>query len=143
MMDFEVALDQFEIFILILMRMASFVYTAPFFNTSGTPQKTKVGFSVFLSILVYSLQGSDVSVSYNGVIGYAALVLEEVAVGLLLGAVTSFCTQIILFSGKIIDMDTGISMAQIHGEILLLPCHASVDCKWTALVSGSGNCGNL
>ena len=68
MMDFEVALDQFEIFILILMRMASFVYTAPFFNTSGTPQKTKVGFSVFLSILVYSLQGSDVSVSYNGVI---------------------------------------------------------------------------
>lgn len=41
MMDFEVALDQFEIFILILMRMASFVYTAPFFNTSGTPQKTK------------------------------------------------------------------------------------------------------
>ena len=45
-MDFEVALDQFEIFILILMRMASFVYTAPFFNTSGTPQKTKVGFSV-------------------------------------------------------------------------------------------------
>ena len=93
MMDFEVALDQFEIFILILMRMASFVYTAPFFNTSGTPQKTKVGFSVFLSILVYSLQGSDVSVSYNGVIGYAALVLEEVAVGLLLGAVTSFCTD--------------------------------------------------
>ena len=114
MMDFEVALDQFEIFILILMRMASFVYTAPFFNTSGTPQKTKVGLSVFLSILVYSLQGSDVSVSYNGVIGYAALVLEEVAVGLLLGAVTSFCTQIILFSGKIIDMDTGISMAQIY-----------------------------
>ena len=57
MMDFEVALDQFEIFILILMRMASFVYTAPFFNTSGTPQKTKVGFSVFLSILVYMKEG--------------------------------------------------------------------------------------
>ena len=91
MMDFEVALDQFEIFILILMRMASFVYTAPFFNTSGTPQKTKVGFSVFLSILVYSLQGSDVSVSYNGVIGYAALVLEEVAVGLHHFAHRLFC----------------------------------------------------
>ena len=111
-MDFEVALDQFEIFILILMRMASFVYTAPFFNTSGTPQKTKVGFSVFLSILFYRLQGSDVSVSYNGVIGYAAL--EELALGLLLGAVTSFFSQIILFAGKIIDMDTGISMAQIY-----------------------------
>lgn len=113
MMNFEVALDQFEIFILILMRMASFVFAAPFFNTSGTPQRTKVGFSVFLSVLVYSMH-MDMTVSYSGVIGYAALVVQEVVVGLLLGAVTSFCVQIIMFSGKIIDMDIGISMAQIY-----------------------------
>lgn len=113
MLEFEVALDQFEIFILILMRMASFVFAAPFFNISGVPQRTKVGFSFFLSVIVYSLH-MDMTVSYNGVIEYAALVLQEVVVGLLLGAVTSFCVQIILFSGKIIDMDIGISMAQIY-----------------------------
>lgn len=113
MLNFEVALNQFEIFILILMRMASFVFAAPFFNISGTPQRTKVGFSFFLSVLVYSLH-MDMAVSYNGVIEYAAIVLQEVAVGLLLGAVTSFCVQIIMFSGKIIDMDIGIAMAQIY-----------------------------
>ena len=113
MLNFEVALNQFEIFILILMRIASFVFAAPFFNISGTPQRTKVGFSFFLSVLVYSLH-MDMAVSYNGVIEYAAIVLKEVAVGLLLGAVTSFCVQIIMFSGKIIDMDIGIAMAQIY-----------------------------
>ncbi len=113
MLNFEVALNQFEIFILILMRMASFVFAAPFFNISGTPQRTKVGFSFFLSVLVYSLH-MDMAVSYNGVIEYAAIVLQEAAVGLLLGAVTSFCVQIIMFSGKIIDMDIGIAMAQIY-----------------------------
>lgn len=41
MMDFEVALDQFEIFILILMRMASFVYTAPFLIHRGHRRKQK------------------------------------------------------------------------------------------------------
>lgn len=113
MMNFEVALDQFEIFILVLMRMASFVFAAPFFNTAGTPQRTKVGFSFFLSVLVYSLH-MDMTVDYNGVIEYAALVIQEVMVGVLLGAVTSFCVQIIMFSGKVIDMDIGISMAQIY-----------------------------
>jgi flagellar biosynthetic protein FliR len=113
MIEYEVALDQFEIFLLILMRMASFVYAAPFFNTTGVLQKTKVGFSFMLSVLVYSMN-MDIVVSYNGVIEYAVLVVKEVAVGILLGAVTSFCVQIIMMSGKIIDMDTGISMAQIY-----------------------------
>ena len=93
--------------------------------------------------------------SYNGVIGYAALVLEEVAVGLLLGGgYIILHIKIILFSGKIIDMDTGISMAQIYdpttrmqvgimGNFYYYLVIASVDCKWTAPVSGSGNCGNL
>ena len=48
-MDFEVALDQFEIFILILMRMASFVYTATFFNTSDTAENK----SRLLGIFIY------------------------------------------------------------------------------------------
>jgi flagellar biosynthetic protein FliR len=113
MIEYEVALDQLEIFLLILMRMASFVYAAPFFNTTGVPQRTKIGFSFVLSILVYSMN-MDMVVSYNGVIEYAVLVIKEVAVGILLGAVTSFCVQIIMLSGKIIDMDIGISMAQIY-----------------------------
>jgi flagellar biosynthetic protein FliR len=113
MIEYEVALDQLEIFLLILMRMASFVYAAPFFNTTGVPQRTKIGFSFMLSVLVYSMN-MDMVVSYNGVIEYAVLIVKEVAVGILLGAVTSFCVQIIMLSGKIIDMDTGISMAQIY-----------------------------
>jgi flagellar biosynthetic protein FliR len=113
MIEYEVALDQLEIFLLILMRMASFVYAAPFFNTTGVPQRTKIGFSFALSILVYSMN-MDMVVSYSGVIEYAVLVVKEVAVGILLGAVTSFCVQIIMLSGKIIDMDIGISMAQIY-----------------------------
>lgn len=112
MINYNIALDQFELFILILVRLASFVFAAPFFNTANTPRKVKVGFSFMLAILVYSMN-MDMSVSYQGVIEYAALVLQEVIVGVLLGLMTSFCVQIIMFSGKMIDIDIGISMAQI------------------------------
>lgn len=112
MINYEVALAQFELFILILMRIASFVFVAPFFNTANTPRRIKIGFSFFLTVLVYSMN-MDLQVSYSGVIEYAGLVLQEVVVGLLLGAVTAFCVQIIMLAGKIIDMEIGIAMAQI------------------------------
>ena len=89
-MNFTFALEQFELFVLILIRLASFVFAAPFFNMANVPRKVKAGFALCLTVLVYSLFPD------------------------MLGAVTSFCTQIILFSGKIIDMDIGISMAQLY-----------------------------
>lgn len=112
MIDFEFGLAQFEIFILILMRIASFVYVAPIFNTANTPRRVKVAFAFFLAVLVYSIN-HDMSVEYQGAIEYAIIVLKEVVVGLLLGAMASFCVQIIMFSGKIIDMDVGLAMAEI------------------------------
>lgn len=112
-MNFTFALEQFELFVLILIRLASFVFAAPFFNMANVPQRVKIGFSFCLAILVYSLS-LDMSVEYNGMIEYAVIVVQEVIVGILLGLVTSLCVQIIMFAGKIIDMDIGISMAQLY-----------------------------
>ena len=112
MIQYEVALEQLEIFVLILMRIASFIYVAPFFNTANVPRRTKIGLAFFVTVLVYSVK-PDMTVEYSGIIGYAVVVLQEVAVGLILGAMASFCVQIIMFAGKMIDMDTGLAMAQI------------------------------
>lgn len=112
MITYNIALDQFELFILILMRMASFIFAAPFFNTANTPKRLRVGLAFFLSLIVYTLH-PDMNVTYNGLIEYAGLVVIESIVGILLGAMASFCVQIIQFAGKLIDMDIGISMAQI------------------------------
>ena len=105
MIQYEVALEQLEIFVLILMRIASFIYVAPFFNTANVPRRTKIGLAFFVTVLVYSVK-PDMTVEYSGIIGYAVVVLQE-------GAMASFCVQIIMFAGKMIDMDTGLAMAQI------------------------------
>lgn len=113
MINYEVALGQFELFVLILMRLASFVFAAPFFNTANVPARFKVGLSLGLSVIVHSLH-PDMNVEYNGTIEYVIIVLEEVMIGVLLGAVSSWCVMIIQFAGKIIDMDIGLSMAQLY-----------------------------
>ena len=55
MFSYEVALDYWEIFLLILVRIASFVHTAPFFNTANTPQRVKLGLAFFISMIIFTI----------------------------------------------------------------------------------------
>ena len=49
MFNYEVAINYWEVFLLILVRVASFIYTAPFFGLGGVPQRTKLGLAFFIS----------------------------------------------------------------------------------------------
>lgn len=112
MLDFTIPLLEFEKILLILVRIASFVMVAPFFGMPNTPARTKIGFSFFLTLIIYSTT-QNVTVTYEGVIGYATLVVKECVVGLLLGYLTQLCMQTIHFAGRIIDMDIGLAMANV------------------------------
>ena len=104
MFNYEIALNYWEFFLLILVRIASFVYTAPFFNISSVPQKVKISISIFISILIFMIT-PDRTIEYTGLLDYAILIIKESVVGLLLGFVCNVCIQAITFAGHIIDTD--------------------------------------
>lgn len=112
-MTYEFVLDYWEVYLLVLVRITSFVYTAPFFNTSNTPQRVKLGFSIFLSYLIFCLL-PDTSLEYAGIAGYAMLIVKESVVGLLLGFTSNICIMSIQFAGNIIDTNIGLSMATMY-----------------------------
>jgi flagellar biosynthetic protein FliR len=95
------------------MRIASFVYVAPFFSTKGIPNNVKIGLSVFVAYIMYNFGPEHVYPQYNTVLGYCTVVLKEVSVGLLIGLGAQLCTSIVLFAGRIIDMEVGLSMASV------------------------------
>ena len=109
MVQYSFSLENFEIFILILVRVSCFVYIAPFYGMSNVPNQVKIGLSAMIALLVSGF--ADVSqVEYTGLIGYAVIVLKEGITGLLIGLAANVCNSIILFAGNIIDMDIGLSM---------------------------------
>lgn len=110
MVSYAFTLDNFEYWLLILVRVASFIYIAPFFGQSGIPNQVKIGFSVFISLIVYNVAARP-ELNYEGVVGYAVVVLCEGITGLLIGLAANICNSIVLFAGNIIDMDIGLSMA--------------------------------
>ncbi len=113
-MNFTV--ESLEFYLLILIRIASFIMSAPFFSYSTIPIRIKLVFSIVLSLVVIPLV-PVVSLNYTGVVGYAVLVLKESIVGMLLGLVCSICLYIISFAGQLIDMEIGLSMASMFDPL--------------------------
>ena len=103
MVNFTFTLDNFEYFLLILVRITCFVYVAPLLGQTGIPNQVKIGLSFFTSILLYSVVARP-EFSYESVVGYAVVVLKEGITGLLIGFAANICNSIVLFAGTVIDM---------------------------------------
>lgn len=111
MINYSFSLLELEYFLLILVRVASFVFSAPFFNMNNTPNRVKITFSVFFSFLLYESIQPHQTVLYNTVLEYAIIVAREVLCGLLIGLSVNICNYIITFAGRLIDMEIGLAMA--------------------------------
>lgn len=113
MIDYSFSLLSLEYFLLIFVRITMFIYIAPFFGMKGVPNQVKIGLGFFISLFVYQLGLSHPVIAYETVWGYAVIVMKEALTGLLIGFSTSICTSILAFAGRIIDMETGLSMANL------------------------------
>lgn len=98
----------FEVFLLILVRITAFVYVAPFFSLRNVPQKVKAGFSLFFSLILFQIVPGQIQ--YSGVIGFATLIISELMVGLIVGFFTNVSYYILSFAGSMMDMEIGFSM---------------------------------
>ena len=110
MVNYSFSLLTFEYFLLVLVRITSFVFSAPFFSMSNTPGRVKIGFSVFVSILL-------IGVLPESTIEYATIVVKEGITGLLIGFGANICNSIVLFAGNIMDLNMGLSMATEYDPV--------------------------
>lgn len=105
------SLRTFEYFLLILVRIAACVSAAPFFNIRGIPFRTKAGFASCIAIMLMGVLPEQ-DLVYAGVLEYGVIMIREGITGLLIGFSASICNSIVLFAGRLIDMEIGLSMAQ-------------------------------
>ena len=113
MVDLSFQVRELEYFLLVFARVATFVFAAPFFSQKGVPNQVKIGLSVFVAYLMYAFVQPHTYPEYSTVFGYSVIIAKEVAVGLFLGAGAQLCTSIVLFAGRIMDMEIGLSMANV------------------------------
>ncbi len=110
MIDLSFSASELEYFLLILVRVVSFIYAAPFYGQSNTPGRVKIGLGFFVSVLLYYTLIPHEVLAYTTILGYTTVVLKEVTVGLMLGFGANLCTMIVSFAGSLVDMEIGFSM---------------------------------
>lgn len=109
-MNFTV--ENLEFYLLILMRVAGLVMTAPFFSYSSVPARIRAAFSVFLALIVIQTV-PVITLQYSGVFGYSILILKETMLGVTLGLMCTICFYVINLAGQLMDMEMGLSMANM------------------------------
>lgn len=106
-------IENLEYALMVLVRISSFVMAAPFFSYRSIPNRMKAAISVLLSIVVlFSVPA--VPVRYEGVFGFSMLVGREAVVGVVLGLMCNLCFYIVSLAGQIMDMEMGLSMANMY-----------------------------
>lgn len=117
MIDYTFSYNDLEYFLLVFIRIAFFIFSAPFFSTKGVPRQIKVSFALFLTLIVYHITPGYSVPAYNTVLGYSILIVKEAICGLLIGLAANLCTSIVVFAGRVADMEMGLSMVQLFDPL--------------------------
>lgn len=111
MIDFTFPIEELEYFLLIMTRITCFVFISPFFSMQNTPARVRIGLSFFISIMIYYMTEPHVYPVFETVLDMAVVILKEAAAGLIIGFGANMCTSIVLFAGRVVDMEMGFAMA--------------------------------
>ena len=116
-------LDQFHIFLLILLRVSTLLIVAPIFGHRLFLARAKVGLAVMVSMVVFPLvDGFDVP---EGFFPYAVMMVGEVILGLVLGYVVLLLFIGVQFAGQLAGLQMGFGIVNVidpqsHDQISII-----------------------
>ena len=112
MLDVRFTYSDLQTWLLIMVRVTSFIFVAPFFSMNNVPRRVRVGFGLALTILLYGVVDHP-AITFETETEYAIIVMKEAICGILIGLGAQLCTTVTSLAGFIVDMETGMSMAQV------------------------------
>ena len=98
-------------YLLVLTRMTSFLVTVPVFSSRGIPVYFKIGFAFFVSLIIFPVTMTEVTLSLNG--SYIFFLIQEAVLGLALGWTAQLIFTSIQVAGSFIDLQIGFALANI------------------------------
>ena len=106
-------LNNFIGFLLVLCRVTGIFTFNPIFSRSNVPNSVKAGMSVVLAVVMLPLVGTVTQVpDIPNALSFGLIILKELLVGFVFGLFTNLMLTVLIYAGEIIDMQTGLGMAK-------------------------------
>ncbi len=108
-------LQDFYLIIFVMIRVGAIFTVAPFFSSGFIPNLVKISLVVLLSFVIANSKIDFAELlNTTDVLMY---IVQEVAIGLLIGLVASIIFRAAQVAGGLIDFSGGLSMAQVYSPI--------------------------
>jgi flagellar biosynthetic protein FliR len=107
--------DNASVILLVFMRVTGATSFAPVLSRRNIPVRVRAGLSLLITVIVSSVMPAgvfDVNIDFPAGI-YFLMLIREALIGIVLGMITNFFFLMINFSGEVIDMQSGLSMARV------------------------------
>jgi flagellar biosynthetic protein FliR len=109
----ELMIEKLLGFVMVLTRISAFFVVLPVFGWKSIPVRIKVAITVLLTIFFSMITPISVNAGQISSIEAILLLANEATYGLALGLVVTFVFTAVKFSGRIIERQMGLAMAQI------------------------------
>ena len=106
-------LDQFNVFLLVLLRVSALLVVAPIFGHRNWQARSKVGLAFLVSILLFPMVAEQTVELPAGVFAYAALMVREVLMGVVLGFTVLLLFVGIQFAGQLAGLQMGFGIVNV------------------------------
>lgn len=106
-------LVQFQIFILILVRVAAMVFMMPIIGAGSVPKTIKIGLTIATSLILLPVTNIQVKQMPDGFLSMVLLLGKEFFVGLTLSLVIKLVFAGIQFAGQMIGFQMGFGIASV------------------------------
>jgi flagellar biosynthetic protein FliR len=100
-------------FVLVLTRISAFFLVVPVFGWKSIPVRVKVAITILLSVFFLMIVPPPIDGSKVSTLRALLLMANEATYGLGLGLIASILFSVVKFSGRIIERQMGLAMAQI------------------------------
>ena len=100
-------------FVMVLTRISAFFMVLPVFGWKSIPVRIKVAITVLLTVFFSMVIPVPVNAAQVSSVKAILLIANEATYGLALGLIVTFVFAAVKFSGRIIERQMGLAMAQI------------------------------
>ena len=109
----EYWLDQFHVFLLVLLRVSALLMVAPIFGHRTWLARAKVGLAFTVSIILYPLVAETTPEIPAGVLPYALMMIKEILMGVVMGFVVLLLFVGIQFAGQLAGLQMGFGSVNV------------------------------
>ena len=102
-----------DLYLLVFMRMSGLFIFNPILGRDNVPMLLRAGLGL-LCTLVVAPTLTGVTVHINSIVQLIVMGLGELFIGFAIGVTVSIILYIVLFAGELIDMQMGLTMAQMY-----------------------------